>query len=74
MSRRSTARNSPSANTRTRPATEDALHIMMLSYEGLRQPQLADDTKRVLAATFPDSPYVTGKRRAGTEKPWYQIW
>jgi outer membrane protein assembly factor BamD len=56
------------------PATEDALHIMMLSYQKLDQPQLADDTKRVLAATFPDSPYVTGKRRAGVEKPWYQIW
>ena len=47
---------------------------MMLSYEKLDQPQLADDTKRVLAATFPDSPYVTGKRRANAEKPWYQIW
>jgi outer membrane protein assembly factor BamD len=47
---------------------------MMLSYEKLDQPQLADDTKRVLAATFPDSPYVTGKRRAGADKPWYQIW
>ena len=56
------------------PATEEALHIMMLSYQRLDQPQLADDTKRVLAATFPDSPYVTGKARAGAEKPWYQIW
>ena len=36
--------------------------------------QLADDTQRVLAATFPDSPYVTGRARAGTDKPWWQIW
>ncbi|WP_250492397.1 outer membrane protein assembly factor BamD [Caballeronia sp. GAWG1-1] len=56
------------------PATEEALHLIMLSYEKLDQPQLADDTKRVLAATFPDSPYVTGKRRASAEKAWYQIW
>jgi outer membrane protein assembly factor BamD len=58
------------------PATEDALHIMMLSYAQLDQPELAADTKRVLAATFPDSPYVTGKRRLGSadNKPWYQIW
>jgi outer membrane protein assembly factor BamD len=58
------------------PATEDALHIMMLSYAQLDQPDLAADTKRVLAATFPDSPYVTGKRRPGSaeSKPWYQIW
>jgi outer membrane protein assembly factor BamD len=48
---------------------------MMLSYTQLDQPQLADDTKRVLAATFPDSPYITGKSRPGTEsKAWYQIW
>jgi outer membrane protein assembly factor BamD len=60
---------------RNAPATEDALHIMMLSYTQLDQPQLADDTKRVLAATFPDSPYITGKNRPGTViKAWYQIW
>jgi outer membrane protein assembly factor BamD len=60
---------------RNAPATEDALHIMMLSYGKLDQPQLEGDTKRVLAATFPDSPYVTGKRRANTDnKSWWQIW
>jgi outer membrane protein assembly factor BamD len=60
---------------RNAPATEDALHIMMLSYAKLDQPQLQDDTKRVLAATFPDSPFVTGKSRPGKEnKSWWQIW
>ncbi|KNE75785.1 putative component of the lipoprotein assembly complex (forms a complex with YaeT, YfgL, and NlpB) [Candidatus Burkholderia crenata] len=60
---------------RNAPATEDALHIMMLSYAKLDQPQLEGDTKRVLAATFPDSPYVTGKSRPGKEnKSWWQIW
>src|ERR1700676_424906 len=60
---------------RNAPATEDALHIMMLSYDELDQPQLQDDTKRVLVATFPDSPYVTGKQRPGKEnKSWWQIW
>src|SRR6195952_3801390 len=54
------------------PATEDALHIMMMSYVQLDQPQLAGDTKRVLAATFPDSPYVTGKSRPGAQKSWWQ--
>jgi outer membrane protein assembly factor BamD len=56
------------------PAIEDALHIMMLSYQQLNQPQLADDTKRILAGTFPDSPYVTGHARAGTvKKSWWQF-
>jgi outer membrane protein assembly factor BamD len=60
---------------RNAPATEDALHIMMLSYGKLDQPQLEGDMKRVLAATFPDSPYVTGKQRPGKEnKSWWQIW
>ena len=55
------------------PAIEDALHIMMLSYQKLNQPQLADDTKRILAGTFPDSPYITGHARPGTEKSWWQF-
>jgi outer membrane protein assembly factor BamD len=55
------------------PAIEDALHIMILSYQKLDQPQLADDTRRVLAGTFPDSPYITGHQRPGTEKSWWQF-
>ncbi|AXE92271.1 outer membrane protein assembly factor BamD [Paraburkholderia terricola] len=55
------------------PAIEDALHIMMLSYQRLNQPQLADDTKRILAGTFPDSPYITGHARPGKEKSWWQF-
>ncbi|MEX3605851.1 MAG: outer membrane protein assembly factor BamD [Burkholderia sp.] len=56
------------------PAIEDALHIMVLSYGRLNQPQLADDTKRVLASTFPDSPYITGHARPGTKKKaWWQF-
>ena len=48
------------------PATEDALHIMMLSYGKLDQPQLAGDTKRVLAArsrTARMSPASRGRAR-----------
>jgi len=55
------------------PAIEDALHIMVLSYQKLNQPQLAEDTKRVLAGTFPDSPYITGRARPGTKKSWWQF-
>jgi len=57
------------------PAIEDALHIMVLSYRKLGETKLADDTQSVLAATFPNSPYLpgnAGKRAPG--KPWYQIW
>ncbi len=47
------------------PAIEDALHLMILSYTRLNEPQLAEDTRRILAATFPDSPYITGRPRPG---------
>lgn len=56
------------------PAAEEALHIMTLAYRALGETELANDSQRVLAATFPDSLYVTGKARAGTDKPWWQIW
>ncbi|WP_174769921.1 outer membrane protein assembly factor BamD [Paraburkholderia hayleyella] len=55
------------------PAIEDALHIMMLSYQKLNQPELANDTQRVLAGTFPDSPFVTGRPRPGKAKSWWQF-
>ncbi len=55
------------------PAIEDALHLMILSYTKLDEPKLADDTRRVLAATFPDSPYITGHPRAGVKKKSWWI-
>jgi outer membrane protein assembly factor BamD len=56
------------------PAIEDALHLMILSYTKLNEPQLADDTRRVLAATFPDSPYVTGQPRVTQKKKaWWMF-
>ena len=58
---------------RNAPAIEDALHIMMLSYQKLGQDQMAEDTKRDMAGTFPDSPYVTGHARPGVQKSWWQF-
>ncbi|UUM20836.1 outer membrane protein assembly factor BamD [Mycoavidus sp. SF9855] len=40
------------------PATEDALHIMVLSYRALGQTKLANDAERVLQASFPASRYL----------------
>ena len=34
---------------------------------------LRDDAMRVLKASFPDSPYVTGQV-AVAEKPWWRLW
>jgi len=61
------------ADYRDVPALEEALFILMRSYDALGMAQLRDDTKRVLEKSYPDSPYLTGKSRApGT--PWYQFW
>jgi outer membrane protein assembly factor BamD len=58
---------------RNAPALEDALHIMILSYQKLGQQALADDTRRILVATYPDSPYITGHERPGPKKAWWQF-
>jgi len=52
------------------PSNADALAVLAQSYEKLGLPQLADDSRRILVKTFPDSKYVT----ASLDKPWWQIW
>jgi outer membrane protein assembly factor BamD len=46
------------ADYRTAPALEDALHILVASYDALNMPQLRDGARRVLAANFPNSDYL----------------
>lgn len=56
------------------PIIEDALHIIILSYQKLNEPQLADDAKRVLIATFPNSRYIIGIHTRPTKvQPWWQF-
>jgi outer membrane protein assembly factor BamD len=55
------------------PAVEDALHIMVLSYRKLNQPQMADDTQRVLASTFPNSQFLDGADRKAPKRSWWQF-
>ena len=52
------------------PSNADALEIMVESYRKLGMPGLADDSKRILVKTFPDSPYVVG----AASKPWWKFW
>ena len=55
------------------PAQEDALYIMMLSYEKLNMQDLAADTKRVLLASYPNTTMLNkGFRKE--ETPWWKIW
>lgn len=55
------------------PAVEDALWIMVRSYDALGLEQLRDDAKRVMAKTYPNSHYLTGALRR-SQDPWWKIW
>jgi len=48
------------------PAAEEALYIMMLSYDKLGMTDLRDDAERVLLANFPDTQFPMQGFRAKT--------
>ena len=51
------------------PANEDALIVMVRSYDKLQMTQLRDDTQRILTETFPN-----GRSAEVHAKPWWQFW
>jgi outer membrane protein assembly factor BamD len=51
------------------PANEDALIVMVRSYDRLELPQLRDDSERILKQSFPD-----GKIYAASARPWWKFW
>jgi outer membrane protein assembly factor BamD len=55
------------------PAVEEALYIMVRSYEALGMTQLRDDTQRVLTTNYPQSQYVTKGFRS-KDDPWWKLW
>jgi outer membrane protein assembly factor BamD len=57
-------------NTPQTPSNEPALDLLMKSYEKLGLAQLADDSRRILAKTYPDSVYVNPP----PPKPWWKFW
>ena len=61
------------ANHPNTPSVEEALMILMKSYDALGMAQLRDDAQRVLAKSFPQSPYLTGGLKAKID-PWWKVW
>lgn len=55
------------------PSLEEALYIVMKSYEALGMTALRDDAQRVLETNFPKSDYVRNGFRA-KEEPWWKVW
>ncbi|MDZ7590976.1 MAG: outer membrane protein assembly factor BamD [Rubrivivax sp.] len=54
------------------PSVEEALYILIASYDKLEMPALRDAAERVLRQNFPESDYLT-KGLLARKTPWYQF-
>ncbi len=54
------------------PANEEALFLLVKSYDALGMTRLRDDTDRVMRTNFPDSVYFAGGPK--DDRPWWQLW
>lgn len=61
------------ADYRDVPALEEALYIMVKSYEALGMTQLRDDSRRVLETNYPGSEFISRGFR-GSADPWWKVW
>jgi outer membrane protein assembly factor BamD len=61
------------ADYREVPALEEALYIMVQSYEALGLVDLRDDARRVLISNYPQSEYLSRGFRA-KDDPWWKVW
>jgi outer membrane protein assembly factor BamD len=61
------------ADYRDVPALEEALGILMRSYDALGMAQLRDDTRRVLEKNYPGSRFLAANARVG-QKQWWRFW
>ncbi|QHJ00763.1 outer membrane protein assembly factor BamD [Xylophilus rhododendri] len=55
------------------PATEEALFILMQSYNALGMKDMSEDTRRVIATNYPNSAYVNGTVKKEAD-PWWKVW
>lgn len=56
------------------PAVEDAMGVLVGAYDALGLGDLRDSARRVLAANFPQSPYLKGLERRKKSAPWWRLW
>ncbi|AYH44981.1 outer membrane protein assembly factor BamD [Azoarcus sp. DN11] len=54
------------------PANEEALFMLVKSYDALGMKDLRDDADRVMHKNFPNSVYYAGGPKDG--RPWWQLW
>ncbi|NML28648.1 outer membrane protein assembly factor BamD [Zoogloea dura] len=56
------------------PATEEALFLMVKSYDELKLKELRDDAERVLRQNYPKSRFLAGETTLNTTTPWWKLW
>ncbi len=56
------------------PSAEEALSILVRSYDRLGLDQLRDDAERVMRKNYPDSALLTGEGVNSATRPWWQLW
>lgn len=56
------------------PAAEEALAILVYSYDALGMTQLRDDARRVLEQNYPNSAFAKNPLTGRSSKPWWQLW
>lgn len=56
------------------PALEEALFILVRSYDALGLAQLRDDTRRVMEKNYPQSEYLSRGGKSGQGNPWWKLW
>lgn len=54
------------------PVLEEALFILVQSYDALDLPQLRDDARRVLEKNYPQSPYLNASPKVSSS--WWKFW
>ena len=55
------------------PAQEEALFILVRSYDALGMTQLRDDAMRVMEKNYPKSEYLS-KGSKSSQDPWWKLW
>lgn len=61
------------ADYRDVPALEEALFVMIQSYDALGMMQLRDDARRVMEKSYPRSEYLTRGFKT-RQDPWWKVW
>lgn len=56
------------------PAVEEALLVLVRSYDQLGLTDLRDDADRVFRKNFPNSKYLQVEKSAKKDTPWWKVW